>query len=154
MRKQFLYLISFIVFSISLQSANATEAHATKDQAIAFVKKAIAFVKQSGKTQALIEFNKPQGQFVDHELYVAALDLNGVMLANGGNPKLVGKVLFDIKDVNGKYFVREEIDLAKTKGNGWVEFEWLNPVSKKMERRSAYLERIDDYIILSGIFSQ
>jgi signal transduction histidine kinase len=80
--------------------------------------------------------------------------MNGVVLASGANAKLVGKALLDIKDVNGKQFVREEIDVAKNKGKGWVDFEWVNPVNKKIEPRSVYLERVDDYYVLSGVYRQ
>lgn len=154
MHFHFFKFVIAILFAASFHSAIAADEHATREEAVAFVKKAIAYVKQNGKEKAMAEFNNPQGQFIDRELYVAALDLNGLMLANGSNPKLVGKVLLDIKDVNGKSFVREEIDVAKTKGSGWVEFEWVNPVVKKMERRLVYLERVDDYIVLSGIYKK
>lgn len=154
MRVHFFKSIFVVLLAAACQFAMAAEQAATKDEAVAFVKKAIAYVKQNGKDKALAEFSKPQGQFVDRELYVAVLDLNGVMLAHGANPKLIGKALLDLKDMNGKYFVREEVELAKGKGRGWVDFEWLNPVSGKMERRSAYLERVDDYLILSGVYNK
>ena len=35
-----------------------------------------------------------------------------------------------------------------------MDFEWVNPVSKKMEPRSVYLERLDDYFILSGVYGK
>jgi signal transduction histidine kinase len=125
----------------------------TKDDAVAFVKKAVDYVKRNGKDKALAEFSNPQGQFVDRELYIVVVDLTGTVLASGANAKLAGKNLIDIKDSNGKAFVREEIEVAKTKGKGWVEFIWLNPVSKKLEPRSLYLEKVDDYLVASGVFN-
>lgn len=147
-----------LIFALLAMAASvgvvAAEQQATRDEAVALVKKAVSYIKQNGKEKALAEFNRPQGQFVDRELYIAALDLNGVMLAHGANARLVGKSLLDIKDVNGKAFVRAEIDVAKTKGSGWVDFEWVNPVNQKMEPRSAYLERVDDYFVLSGVYKK
>lgn len=125
----------------------------TRDDAIAFVKKAVDYIKRNGKEKALAEFSNQQGQFIDRELYIVAVDLNGTVLASGSNPKLAGKNLLDIKDANGKAFVREELEVAKTKGKGWVEFIWLNPVSKKLEPRSLYLEKVDDYLVASGVFN-
>ncbi|CAN7255500.1 cache domain-containing protein [Pseudoduganella sp. LjRoot289] len=148
-------LLKFIValFALAMSfGAVAADQPASRDEAVAIVKKATAFIRQNGKEKALAEFSKQQGPFVDRELYIAVLDLNGVMLAHGANPKLIGKSLLDIKDVNGKAFVREQVEVAKTKGSGWVDFEWVNPVSQKMEHRSAYLERMDDYFVLSGIY--
>ncbi len=153
MRFHFFKLITVALFAALLHSvAFAVGEHATKEEAVTFVKKAIDYVKQNGREKAMAEFSNPQGQFIDRELYIVAVDLNGIVLASGGNQKLIGKPLLDVKDVNGKSFVREEIDVAKTKGKGWVDFEWVNPVTKKIEPRSAYLERVDDYFVLSGIF--
>lgn len=147
-------VIIAMLLVIPFHASVAAEEHATREEAVAFVKKAIAYIKQNGKETAIAEFANPQGQFIDRELYIVALDLNGIVLASGGNPKLAGKALLDIKDVNGKLFVREEIDVAKAKGKGWVDFEWVNPVNKKIESRSVYLERIDDYVVLSGVYQK
>jgi cytochrome c len=149
----FLRLFVVILFGAMLNSNAIAAGEQTRDDAITFVNKATDYIKQNGKDKALAEFNNPQGQFVDRELYIVALDMNGVVLASGANPKLAGKPLLDIKDQNGKAFVREQVDLAKSKGKGWVEFVWVNPVTKKMEPRSVYLERIGDYFILSGVFN-
>jgi signal transduction histidine kinase len=149
----FKFILAVLVMSAGF-SATAADQQASKEEAVALVKKAVGYVRKNGKDKALAEFSRPQGQFVDRELYVAALDLNGVMLAHGANPKLIGKTLLDIKDVNGKAFVQEQIELAKTQGSGWVEFEWVNPVSQKMEHRYTYLERIDDYFVLSGVYKK
>jgi cytochrome c len=153
MKLSFFKLLSAVLLMSFGLCAMAADS-GTRDEAVAMVKKAVAYAKQNGKDKAMAEFSNPRGQFIDRDLYIAALDLTGLMLASGVNPKLIGKNLFDIKDMSGKYFVREEIDLAKSKGSGWVDFEWMNPVSQKMEHRSAYLERIDDYIILSGVYKK
>lgn len=154
MRASILRLIfAFLAMALSFGAA-AAEQPASREEAVAIVKKAQAYIRQNGKEKAFAEFSKPQGQFVDRELYIVVLDLNGVMLAHGANPKLIGKSLIDLKDVNGKAFVREQIELAKTKGSGWVDFEWVNPVVQKMERRYTYLERMDDYFVLSGVFKK
>ncbi|MBI5441029.1 MAG: histidine kinase, partial [Deltaproteobacteria bacterium] len=49
-----------------------------------------------------MQVNKKDGKFVRGELYVFALQFDGTTLANGGNPKMVGKNLFEmnLKDAN------------------------------------------------------
>ena len=154
MRAHILKLVfAFLALAMSF-SAPAADQRATKDEAVAMVKKAIDSIRQNGKEKALAEFSTPQGKFVDRELYIVVLDLNGMVLAHGSNPKLIGKSLMEIKDMNGKAFVREQVELAKTKGSGWVDFQWNNPVSQKMEPRSTYLERAGDYIVLSGVYGK
>lgn len=147
-------LIMTTVFALLFQSAALAADRHTRDEAVLFVKNAVAYIKQNGKEKAMAEFNNPAGQFVDGESYIVALDLDGVLLADGAKPRLVGKSLFDIKDMNGKYFVREEIALAKSKGRGWVDFEWVNPLTQALEPRSSYFERVDDYLIVTGVYQR
>ncbi|MES2262652.1 MAG: cache domain-containing protein [Pseudomonadota bacterium] len=127
---------------------------ATRDDAIRFVGKAVAHIRQHGKERALQDFNNAHGPFVERELYIVVLDMNGTLLADGLNPKLVNKSLRDVRDINGKYFVREELKLAIEKGKGWVDFHWPNPASGALETRSSYFERVDDYIVLTGVYQQ
>jgi cytochrome c len=132
--------------------AAAADERATKEEAVAFVNRAVAFVKANGKEKALAEFNDPKGKFIDRELYAVVVDLQGTVLANGANRKLVGKNLLQVKDLDGKSFVKEQIEIATGKGSGWLEFRWNNPVTSKMEMRQFYLVRNDDYFIGSGVF--
>jgi cytochrome c len=141
-----------LCLSLFVGLAAAAEERATKDEAVAFVNRAVAYVKANGKDKALAEFNEPKGKFVDRELYIVVVDLQGTVLANGANRKLVGKNLLQVKDLDGKSFVKEEIEVATSKGSGWVEFRWNNPVTSKMEMRQLYLVRNDDYLIGSGVF--
>ena len=136
-----------------LCQAPLTVLAASKDEAVSMVKKAVAYLKQNGQEKSLAEFNKTEGQFVSGELYVVVLDMNGVLLADGNKPKLVGKALIDVKDVNGKAFVREELELARSKGGGWVDFVWFNPATKVMAPRSSYFEKVGEVIVLTGVYN-
>ena len=79
--------------------------------------------------------------------------MNGVLLADGNKPKLVGKALLDVKDINGKAFVREELEIARSKGAGWVDFVWFNPTTKAMAPRSSYFEKVGELIVLTGVYN-
>ena len=100
--RTFRFIAAALIAAVFHGVVFAAGEHAGKDDAVAFVKKAAAYLKQNGKDKALEEFNNPKGQFIDGELYVVVLDMNGVLLADGTKPRLVGKSLADIKDVNGK----------------------------------------------------
>lgn len=52
--------------------------------------KAIAFYKSNGPKKAFAAFNNPKGQFVDKDLYIFAVDLNGKILAHGAIAGLLG----------------------------------------------------------------
>lgn len=125
----------------------------TSAEAVAMVKRAVALVKSDGKEKAFAAFADPANKdFHDRDLYVYAYDLNGVSLAHGANPKMVGKNLLNMKDNEGKPMIQEMVKVAKEKGSGWVDYKWPNPVTKTVESKSGYVERVDDMLIGSGIY--
>jgi len=132
-------------------SAHAVE-RGTAEEATAMVKKAAAFLKANGKEKTFAEVSNPSGQFVKGDLYVFIHDMEGNCLAHGGNPKLIGKNLLDLKDATGYNMVKGFIDVAKTKGKGWVDYKWPNKTTKEVENKSTYLEKVDDLIVSVGIY--
>jgi signal transduction histidine kinase len=127
--------------------------HGTADEAVAMVQQVIASMKANGREKTLAEVNNTaSGKFRDRDLYVTINDVTGKNLAHGVNPKMQGKDLIDLKDADGKYFMRERIELAKTKGKGWQDYKFVNPVSKQIEPKSMYFEKYEDLIINCGIY--
>lgn len=125
---------------------------ATKDEAQAMVKKGVAFVKANGKDKGYAEISNKQGQFTDRDLYLVVYGMDGVVRAHGANEKMIGKNLIDLKDVDGKEFVRERVELGKAKPNFWQDYKFTNPVSKKIEPKTMYCERLDDTVLCGGIY--
>jgi signal transduction histidine kinase len=125
---------------------------ATKDQATAMVKKGVAFIKANGKDKGYAEISNKSGQFVDRDLYLVVYGLDGTVRAHGANEKMIGKNLIDLKDVDGKAFVKERVDLAQSKGTFWQDYKFTNPVTKKIEPKTAYCEKLDDTAVCGGIY--
>lgn len=124
----------------------------TAPEAEAMVKRAVAHIKSAGAEKAYDEFTNGKA-FKDRDLYIVVYDLNGKNLAQGANPKLVGKELIGLKDPDGKPIVKLFVDLAKEKGKGWVEgYKFMNPVTQKMEGKAMYLERLGDTLVGCGIY--
>jgi cytochrome c len=119
-----------------------------------WVENAVAFYKASGKRIALAEYTNPNGQFVQDEMYIYALNPKGTMLAHGVNEKFVGEEFIDIKDYDGKSFIKEIVDTANTNGSGWVEYKWYNPVTKEVLPKTVYFRKVDDLIICSGVYKE
>jgi len=126
----------------------------TRRDAMDWVGRAVGFYNAVGKGISLAEFTNPKGQFVYGEMYIFVLDLKGTMLAHGANRSFVGKQWIDVKDPDGKPFIREIVDAANQKGNGWIEYSWYDPESKETLPKAVYFERVDDLIICSGIYKQ
>jgi len=151
MKKVFIgiMLVTCVIFGMTLMAQAAT-----LEEAKALAEKGAAYVKANGKDKAIAEFNKPDGEFVKGDLYVFLQDFNGVLLAHGGNPKLVGQNHYEIKDPTGKAFGKEMIDLVKSKGSGWIEYTWTNPATKKVQPKKTWVQRVEgmDIYVGCGVF--
>jgi cytochrome c len=130
--------------------ASAAE-RATLDEAKAMVKKARAYIREVGPDKAFAEFSNPKGRFVDRELYVFVNDKSGVNLAHGANPRLIGKNLMELRDTDGIYMTKQFFVVAG-KGGGTVDYKFLNPATKAIEPKTAYVEMEGEYLVGSGIF--
>jgi hypothetical protein len=126
--------------------APAYAAH-TADEAKAFAERAVAYIKEVGSEKAFRDFSRPDGGFVKDELYMFCYGKDGVNKAHGGNPAFVGKNLLAVKDPDGVLVNAEIIKKGMEAGAGWVDFKWPNPVSKKVEMKSAYVIKVDDDIV-------
>jgi len=124
----------------------------TKDEATAMVKKAIGFIKSNGVDKAYAEFSNPKGQFVDRDLYIVVYDMSGKCLAHGANAKMIGRDLIDNKDVDGKEFVKERVEMMKKQASGWQDYKFRNPTSNQIEPKSMYIERANDVIVGCGVY--
>lgn len=146
-------IIGWLTMSMALFCVNAFAAErGTAEEAVAMVKKVVSYMKANGKEKTFAEVNNPSGPFVKGDLYVFVHDLDGMCVAHGGNAKLIGKNLLDLKDASGFQMVRGFIDVANAKGKGWVDYKWPNKTTKEVESKSTYLEKVDNLIISVGIY--
>lgn len=132
--------------------AAPVERHATADEAVKMVKKGVQYIKANGREKAYAEFTSKDSKFKERDLYLVVYGLDGKVWAHGQNPRMVGKVVIDLKDIDGKEFVRERTELAKTNASFWQDYKFTNPVTKKIEPKRMYCERLDDTVVCGGIY--
>jgi cytochrome c len=146
--------LQFVAAAALLAAVNVTAAaeFGTKDEAMALVKKAVVFIKAQGADKAYPEISNKSGPFIDRDLYVVVYGLDGKVLAHGANGKLIGKDLLDAQDVDGKFFVKERVELARQQPTFWQDYKFANPVSKKVEPKQMYCERVGETAVCSGIY--
>jgi hypothetical protein len=125
---------------------------ATPDQAKAFSERASAYIKQVGEKKAFADFTRPDGGFVEGELYVFCYDRKGVNMAHGGNRSFVGRNLLHIKDPDGAEPNLLIVRMGFEHERGWVDFKWPNPVTKRIENKSAYVIRTNDVVCGVGYY--
>ena len=80
----------------------------------------------------------------DAQFYVNLVDMKGVVLASSLNERLVGKNTLESKDPTGKEFVKEFIATVQ-KGEGWVDYMFINPETKKLEDRSMFVRKVPGF---------
>jgi cytochrome c len=119
----------------------------TAEQAQALAERAVAHIHDVGREKAFADFSRPDGGFVDGELYVFCQDVSGVVVAHGGNPMLVGRNMADVRGPDGRLANVEINHLGLTQGSGWLEFRWPNPVTKRIELKAAYVLKVDDHTV-------
>ena len=140
MKKVFVFAVAMMILAGC--GVAMAEEKGTAAEAKAMVKKAVAYVKEVGKDKATAEFNNPKGKFIEKDLYVWATGLDGTNLSHPFTPALIGKNMMNLKDADGKLFVKERIDIVKAKGNGTIQYRWTNPQTKKVEKKEAYFEAV------------
>ncbi len=144
-----------LLFSLSMGLNMVLAADAgTKDEAVAMVKKAIEFIESTGTEKAFMEFNDPDGRFVDRDLYIVVYNMQGKCLAHGANPRMLNRDLIEAKDTEGKEFVKERVEMMKTRKSAWQDYKYRNPLTNNIEPKSAYFERYEDLIIGCGVYRE
>ncbi|MES2106005.1 MAG: cache domain-containing protein [Pseudomonadota bacterium] len=145
-----LFTVFFAVL-LALPLPGMAAERGTANEARAMVQKAIAAMKKNGIDATVAEINRREGQYADRDLYAVVYDLNGKNLAHL-NPKMVGKDMLELKDEDGKFFIKERLEIARKRGSGWQDYKFLNPVSKQIEPKSMYVEKYENVIVGCGIY--
>ncbi len=76
---------------------------------------------------------------------------------------MVGKNVLEWKDSNGKFVVKEFIEVAKTKGEGWTEYMYPKPEElakpipfkeKIPSKKLSYVYRVPgkELLVVAGVF--
>jgi hypothetical protein len=142
-----------LLLSASLFGAAAAYAadHATPDEAKALAVKAADYLKSVGPDKAFPEFNRSGGSWIDRDLYVIVSNTNHVVLADGGNPGLIGHDTSSLKDVDGVSIANQ---VAAIQDAGWVKYKWQNPTTRSVEPKAVYWINLGDYHVGVGAYVQ
>ena len=146
-------LLTATTLAFAMAAGNALALEPTEKDAIALVEKGAAFMKAEGKEEMIKRINAKDPAFYHGELYLHMRDAKtAVMLAHPVNPTLIGKDLIDVPDTNGKKYRREIVELAATKGKGWVDYTYKNPTNGKIEPKTTYMMKSGDVTLEAGIY--
>jgi cytochrome c len=138
------------VLALAAQSAAAKDG--TREEAIAMVKRVQATYAARGP-QATFNAITNTSEFRNRDLYPFVFDVDGWSVAHGANPQMVGKLWISTKGQDGNYLIKEMVAIANGPGHGWFDYKWPNPITHKIESKSAYVEQLGDrYLVGVGIY--
>ncbi|MDD5170796.1 MAG: cache domain-containing protein [Syntrophales bacterium] len=149
--KRFIYAIVVMMIMMCV-TAHAQEKKGSTDEAKAMVKKAVAYVKEVGREKALAEFSNPKGKFVYKDLYISVIGMDGTLLAQPHLSAAVGKNISNMRDADGKAWIKDRIEMLKAKTSGVQDYRFSNPKTKKVEKKQSYFEIVDNMIISCGYY--
>lgn len=139
------------VFILLLCSATCVFA-LTKDEVKAHVLKGKTYCEKVGISKCIEEFDKKEGLFQKGELYIWANDFDGLITAHPIKP-LKGKNLYRYKDILGNQLFKNFIDKVKINGQGWVDYIWSHPITKKQTPKSSFVISIgENQLIGAGYY--
>lgn len=120
------------------------------DEAKALVEKGLAHIKAVGNDKAFADFTEKDGKWQNKDLYIFVVKTDGTTVAHGANKGLLGKSLIELKDPDGKLFIKEMITVGM-KGSGMVEYSFTDPQTKKMAPKQSYVARIPGFEGIIGV---
>ena len=138
-------LLSEAVASIRLRQGGA-------DEAQQLVERALQLVAQAGPQAAFERMRMAGGGFVDRDLYVFAVDREGVYRLHASKPEMEGRRVHDVPGIDGPRFVADAWSTTES-GPGWIDYEILNRESGIVQPKLSYVVRLDDRLVIGcGIY--
>jgi cytochrome c len=149
------FMSAMLIVTTGATLVRADTSNGTAEDAKAMVERAVTHLKQAGPEKAFADFGDSANKdFHDRDLYVFVRSMDGNTVAHGVNKGMIGHTSLDLKDADGKLYNKEMIDLANAKGEGWVDYRWVNPVNKKIEPKSSYIVKVGEYVVGAGFYKQ
>lgn len=133
----------------SAVAVSALAQGATRPEAQAQVTAAVNHVKKVGVPTATKDFNTAP-EWKVKGMNVILNEYGGTVLASSLNERLIGKNTLESKDPSGKEFVKDMVATAK-KGDGWVDYQFINPQSKKLEERAMFVRGVPGTEVFVGV---
>ena len=148
-----LKFLSTVVLAASLTFGVLPASADEKADVKTLVDNAVAHIQKVGNEQAYKDFADSNGAYRPGGMYlVVQMASDGKMVAHAANPKLNGMAQYNMKDTDGKYFVREMIEALKSKEDGWIDYKWVNPANKKISQKHSYFKKIGEVVVLAGYY--
>ena len=115
------------------------------------VKRGVAFIKANGRVKAYAEITSLRGQFRDRDLYLVVYRLGATPQAQIAGETPAGRDLIDFRNIDSREFA-QRVEVARTRASLWRDDKFTHPMSRKVEARMMYCERLEDTAVCGGIY--
>ncbi|MFZ2801241.1 MAG: cache domain-containing protein [Syntrophorhabdus sp.] len=119
------------------------------------VDEAADLIKKKGK-QAFAQIRDPLGDFNYLTTYVFVIDSKGMDLVNPVFPGFEGQNVLDLKDTEGKYFIKDMIRALESTDTVWIEYMWPKPRHAVPTKKSTYVRKVlygeEVFYVGSGVY--
>lgn len=127
---------------------------ATSEQAHTMLQKAAAAVAERPE-QTIDAINSSSVVFLEDDLYVFIVDLRSKrFVAHGFNRRMVGSDFQELLDPSGQPVGQPMLDLAAENEQGEHAYQWVNPVSRKVETKHSYFKVVGPYLVSVGYYDK
>lgn len=110
--------------------------------AIQEVNDAITLLQRHGLS-GIDSLRSTSSEFIFQDCYIFINDMQGNGFLNPYNPQLEDVNILDLKDADGKYFVKTEIEKLRVEDDCWETYSWHRPGEKKPSNKLAYLKKVN-----------
>ncbi len=141
-----------IVFSHSAMAQIAKRG--TKDEAVVLVKKVKQMWRTLGPAQTIKAVNKLTHNLRNKDLYPFIGHTDGYVVAHFFQAIRGLKTQSDT-DSKGRSIMGDMVKVASTQGRGWTEYDWPNPITKRIDAKQSYVESLNsEYFVAVGVFKR
>jgi cytochrome c len=148
--KKVINLLLAMAMVVFASGAIGAEERGTPNDAKKMVDEAIVHIKDVGTAKAFEDFSTPGGKWHNKDIYLFCYKTDGTNVCHGANKALIGKNLIELKTADGQLLIQNLINIAQTKGAGWIDYQWPHPETKKTESKKAYVAKIPGFDGLVG----
>ncbi len=143
----------FLALLLTTALPAVAEQQTSPDEAKALALQAADLIVAKGLDGARTVLHE-EGQFKHGELYVNVINTAGTWLVYPPTPTSEGRSVLEVQDATGKFLVRDIIKTAGEQGEGWVEYRWANPATKKVGPKVSYVKSVPgtDLIVYVGVY--
>jgi cytochrome c len=154
MRTPWMSLIVFLgcIGWVAAVAADDDCSNASPSEARALAHKAAEHLEKLGPEKAFPEFMNPNGDYFPRDLYVFVVDLDGIMWVNGAFPQAIGSNALAAEDNKGRRYIEEMLQIARERGEGQIEYMWVNPCTGEYTDKLTFFKRVDRFVVAVGAY--